>query len=132
MSKHALEAYSDSLRRELMPWDLHVSIVEPGVIATPIWEKAKDTARERRHLMSEEAATRYGAGIDAVEERINSALEHALSPEEVARVVYHALTASRPRTRYLVGSDAKWIARFARWFSDRAMDRMLARRRRKS
>src|SRR5919112_1052610 len=43
-SKHALEAVSDSLRRELRPWGIHVSLIEPGGVTTPIWEKGKATA----------------------------------------------------------------------------------------
>ena len=93
MSKFALEAMTDSLRVELEPWGIHVAIVEPGTIKTPIW------TRERPQP----------------------------PPEAVADAVEHALTAERPRTRYLVGRDAKLRAGIqhlpARW-----RDRVLVKR----
>ena len=50
-----------------------------------------------------------------------------LPPQKVADVVEHALTADRPRTRYLVGRDAKVRAAMARVIPDRIFDRMIAR-----
>lgn len=45
MSKHAVEALADALRRELRPWGLHVSLLEPGSIATEIWRKGAEGYR---------------------------------------------------------------------------------------
>ncbi len=60
-SKHALEAFTDSLREELAPWDIHVAAVEPGVIATPIWEKAQREAGAARDAAPEHIEALYGA-----------------------------------------------------------------------
>ena len=61
MSKHALEAMADSLRVELAPDGIHVALVEPGTIATPIWTKPQPIADE----LSTEGTERYGARMDA-------------------------------------------------------------------
>lgn len=104
-SKFALEAIADALRLELRPWGMHVAIVEPGVIATPIWRKSLASALELADRMSPRAAELYGAALRGVEERVRTI--GGIPPERVARVVAHALTARRPRARYLVGADAR-------------------------
>ena len=123
MSKFALEAMADALRIELAPWGIHVSIVEPGTIATPIWTKPQRSAAE----LSSQAAELYGPRLDRFR-RLAAARSaaHAVAADEVAKAVEHALTAKRPKTRYLVGPDAKRRARVQR-LPDRARDRLLAR-----
>ena len=104
MSKFALEAMTDSLRVELAPWGIHVAIVEPGTIKTPIW------TRERPDPPAE-ALSLYGARIDAFRRLAVKRGTAGAPPEAVADAVEHALTAEKPRTRYLVGRDAKLRAR---------------------
>ena len=130
-SKYALEAVSDSLRRELRPHGVHVAIVRPGSIATPIWEKGTDEARARRAEMPPEAERVYGQLLDALTKGAEEAAARAIDPVEVARCVEHALTARRPRTRYLVGADARQRAGVARVVPDRVMDALIARELRK-
>ncbi|CAN5866859.1 SDR family NAD(P)-dependent oxidoreductase [soil metagenome] len=104
-SKFALEAITDSLRLELRPWGIHVSIVEPGVIATPIWQKSLLAAGELTAAMPEEAHTLYGRAIESIRHGVENI--GGIPAEMVARVVAHALTARRPRPRYVVGRDAR-------------------------
>ena len=125
MSKYAVEAYSDSLRRELHPWDVGVSCVEPGAIATPIWEKALDSAAEYRATAPPEAVELYGPVMDAVVRRTEEVSRRTIPATTVAQAVHHALTARRPKTRYLVGSDAKAQALLSRVLSDRMSDALL-------
>jgi NAD(P)-dependent dehydrogenase (short-subunit alcohol dehydrogenase family) len=123
MSKFALEAMADALRVELAPFDMHVSIVEPGTIATAIWTKPQRTADS----LPPEAGEYYGeriAKFRALAAKRSSTA--AVSPAEVAKVVEHALTAARPRTRYLVGPDAKRRARLQK-LPDRWRDRLLTK-----
>jgi NAD(P)-dependent dehydrogenase (short-subunit alcohol dehydrogenase family) len=120
MSKFALEAMTDALRIELAPWGIHVSIVEPGTIKTPIW------TRERPDPPPE-AAPLYGERIDAFRRLAVKRGIAGAPPEVVADAVEHALTADRPRTRYLVGRDAKLRARVER-LPDRLRDRVIVRR----
>jgi NAD(P)-dependent dehydrogenase (short-subunit alcohol dehydrogenase family) len=125
-SKYALEALTDALRMELQPWGIQVSIIEPGAIATPIWEKSTKEAENLEASVSEDAKALYGEAVMRIREAIEQAAQRAIPPEAVVRAVHHALTASRPRTRYLVGSDAKLRAWMVKWLPDRVQDRLLA------
>ena len=122
MSKFALEAFADSLRLELQPWGMHVSIVEPGTIATPMWTKPQRTVDE----FPAEAAERYGARIEKFRRLAAARSSKGVPATEVAQAVEHALTAAKPRTRYVVGPDAKRRGRVQR-LPDRARDRVLRR-----
>jgi NAD(P)-dependent dehydrogenase (short-subunit alcohol dehydrogenase family) len=126
-SKFALEGITDSLRRELRPLGVHVAIVEPGAIATRIWEKGVAAADELLASAPAEAEAIYGPTIAAIRKQAAKATEEAIPPEEVAKAVQHALTADRPRTRYPVGRDAKQRIRLAGLLPDRAFDALMAR-----
>jgi NAD(P)-dependent dehydrogenase (short-subunit alcohol dehydrogenase family) len=126
-SKHAMEAWSDSLRVELQPWGLHVTLVEPGSIVTPIWDKGEQQARAEIAGLPAEAQAHYGAIAD---EMISNAIElgsKGAKPSAVTKAVVHALTARRPRTRYVVGTDARVAIRLSRLLPDGPRDRVVAR-----
>jgi NAD(P)-dependent dehydrogenase (short-subunit alcohol dehydrogenase family) len=126
-SKFGLEAVSDSLRRELRPWGIHVSLIEPGAVITPIWDRGRETADRLEAAMGEEARTRYGnlaARIRAETEKIP---ERGVDPDEVAKAIEQALTASRPKLRYVVGRDAKMRLKIKALVSDRRFDALIAR-----
>jgi len=122
MSKHALEAMADSLRVELAPDGIHVAIVEPGTIATPIWTKPQENVE----ALPPEALTRYGARIQAFQGAAAGRAANAAPPQNVAAAVEHALTAREPKTRYLVGRDAK-IRRTMERLPDRLRDRVISK-----
>ena len=124
-SKFALEALTDALRMELRPWGIHVSIIEPGAIATPIWEKSEKAAEELESSAGEEAKALYGEAVVRIREAITQATQRAIPPSAVVHAVHHALTASHPHTRYLVGADAKVRAWMVKWLPDRVQDRLL-------
>jgi NAD(P)-dependent dehydrogenase (short-subunit alcohol dehydrogenase family) len=126
-SKFALEGITDSLRRELRAHGVHVAIVEPGGVRTPIWAKGQATADELRSQMPPEVDGLYGELIGAVTAEARRIAEEGMAPKEVAEVIAHALTAKRPRTRYLVGRDAKLRGRMVRVLPDRAVDALVAR-----
>jgi NAD(P)-dependent dehydrogenase (short-subunit alcohol dehydrogenase family) len=125
-SKYALEALTDALRMELQPWGIQVSIIEPGAIATPIWEKSAKEAEDLEASVSEEAKALYGEAVIRIREAITKAAQRAIPPDAVVRAVHHALTAARPHTRYLVGADANLRAWMVKWLPDRVQDRVLA------
>jgi NAD(P)-dependent dehydrogenase (short-subunit alcohol dehydrogenase family) len=127
-SKFALEAASDSLRRELADQGIEVVVVEPGGVKTPIWSKGGDKADEIQAGMPAEAEERYGELVRAVRAEADKIdRETGLPPLAVAEVIGEALTAARPRTRYAVGRDAKLRATVARLVPDRVMDRLIRR-----
>ena len=124
-SKYALEALTDALRMELQPWGIQVSIIEPGAIATPIWEKSAKEAEGLEASVSKEAKALYSEAVIRIREAIAEAAKRAIPPDAVVQAVHHALTASRPRTRYLIGSDAKLRAWMVKWLPDRIQDKLL-------
>jgi NAD(P)-dependent dehydrogenase (short-subunit alcohol dehydrogenase family) len=122
-SKFALEALADSLRGEVAPFGIRVALVQPGSIATPMWRKGA----ERATRLSPGALELYGARIAAL--RAWAERNGAVTPpEDVARVVEHALTADSPRTRYVVGRGARTrtlIGRAPDGLRDRLIGRVL-------
>ena len=126
-SKFALEALTDALRLEVQQWGIHVSIVEPGAIATPIWEKSGAKAEELETTTSGELKHLYAAVVAGVKARVAEAAARAIPAEAVAQVVEHALTADRPKTRYLVGRDAKLRAIMVKLLPDRLSDRLMTK-----
>ncbi|MEA2400071.1 MAG: hypothetical protein QOK00_474 [Thermoleophilaceae bacterium] len=127
-SKFALEAISDSLRRELHGQGVDVILIEPGGVKTPIWSKSNEAADELQQQMPPEAERLYGRMIETLRrETVKIATKTGIEPREVAEVIGKALTADRPRTRYLVGRDAKMRGALARVMPDRLMDRAVAR-----
>jgi len=125
-SKHAMEGLTDSLRRELRPAGIEVSIIRPGPIATEIWERGNNTADELLDRMPA-AEQQYGPAIAAARAGAQERMKEAIPPQEVAEVVAHALTSDKPRTRYLVGRRAKLLAVFATVLPDRVFDRLIER-----
>ena len=106
-AKFGIEAVGDVFRQELRPWGIAVSIVEPGSIDTPIWKRANDGADAvgDRAPPTRRLST---AGRSPAIARSSSSWRSAGSRRsKVAVAIEHALTASRPRSRYLVGLDVK-------------------------
>lgn len=124
-SKFALEAITDALRLEVRQWGIHVSIIEPGAIATPIWNKSAAEAAEREARIGQELRSFYQPMVAAVRKVVGKASKRAISSDAVVKVVEAALTAPLPKTRYLVGTDAKLRALMARVLPDRTSDRLL-------
>ena len=116
-SKHALEAISDSLRVELRHFGVKVSLVEPGDVDTPIWKKSRAAAERLRDQMIKEVDDRvpqevrdhYAGDITAMRAATTKMAATAMPVSRVVRAVVHALSARRPKTRYLVGAKT-WAA----------------------
>jgi NAD(P)-dependent dehydrogenase (short-subunit alcohol dehydrogenase family) len=102
-SKFGLEAISDSLRVELLPWGIHLAVIEPGAVKTPIW--AKSAPAEITDQFPPEAHERYGPVLKAMPKIARKQNDAGIDPLVVARSVEHALLSPRPRLRYVVGGD---------------------------
>jgi hypothetical protein len=121
MSKHALEAFSDSLRRELMIYGVDVVVIGPGAVVTPIWDKAEASDD------SAYADTDYGPALTAFKKRFVSSGRKGLPPERIGEAIHHALTTPKPRPRYAV-----LRGRFFNWtlpllLPKRVVDRVIAK-----
>jgi NAD(P)-dependent dehydrogenase (short-subunit alcohol dehydrogenase family) len=126
-SKFALEAIADSLRVELRPWKIAVSLVEPGAIDTDIWRGALDMAAETEAAMGPEVRELYAAQVKGLRKTIARTQRQAIAPEKVADAVHSALTAARPRARYVVGMDARVQLALKTALPTRALDLAIAR-----
>ncbi len=125
-AKFGVEAVGDVFRQELRRWGVSVSIIEPGSIDTPIWDSGERAADEiGGDLRAREEL--YGKAIASYRKVTRNLAERGIQPDKVAAVVEHALSASRPRSRYLVGLDAKTQARIKPVIPTRIWDRIVAR-----
>jgi len=126
-AKFGLEAVGDVFRQELRPWGIKVAIVEPGSIATPIWERGDAEVEAIAGRAPDGHADLYGEAIAAYREVARKTGARGIPPERVAAKIEHALSARRPRTRYLVGADARGQALAAKLLPDRLLDWVVAR-----
>ena len=117
-TKRAFSSLSDGLRAELVRHAIEVVVVEPGAIATPLWDTARAELEACRLRSVEPEA--YDRALAALDE----ATEHAADPAEVARVVGEALHAGHPRFRYRVGPGSSAISAVARLLPTSIRDRM--------
>ena len=125
-SKFGIEAIGDSLRREVSPWGIDVVVVEPGSIATEIWSKGAETLSDRVAEMPEDARRLYGPQLRRFGKAfLEDTGGRGIPPEKVGEVIHKAIRSDRPKTRYLVGTDAKVAARLKGALPDRTFDRML-------
>ena len=106
-SKFAVRAWTDGMRMELAPHGVHVALLEPGSIDTPLWQKGNELADEQLERLTDEQRTRYARQIKGARKAADFAAGHGIPPERCAEVVEHAMTARRPKGRYLVGRDAR-------------------------
>jgi len=121
-SKFALEAITDALRLELRRWGIAVSVVEPGSVKTPIWEKTEAEADRLAERAGARLDELYGRDLAAFRAMAHRQAEQGMPVQKVVRAVVHALTSRRPRTRYPLGSQTRWAIFAARFLPDRLRD----------
>jgi NAD(P)-dependent dehydrogenase (short-subunit alcohol dehydrogenase family) len=102
-SKFALEAAADALRMELRPWHIPVVLVEPAQTDTDMWRTADTMVVETEAALTPEHRALYAKHIAGMKKRIPVSQKMAVPAEKVSAVVEEALTARRPRARYVVG-----------------------------
>jgi short-subunit dehydrogenase len=116
-SKHAVEGLSHSLRRELQPWGIHVVIVGPGNVKTPIWDKAGDGSPYAQGL-SGDSFTNF---LTAMRQGEKGGME----AKEIVEVILKILRSSNPKTRY-APMDHKLLSwTIPRMLPEKAVDKML-------
>ena len=124
-SKHAIEAIADSLRVELASSHVQVALVEPGSVATPIWDKSREEAAGLQVPPDLEPV--YGDVVEKMGRVLEETAKRGISPDDVAAVIERALGSRRMRARYLVGRDARMILLARRVLPDLWFDRMVRR-----
>ncbi len=122
-SKYALEALTDALRMELLPWGIEVVIIEPSAIATPIWDRSLSAADELEKSLSPQANQYYGKYMTGMRRFARSSAKNGAPVMDVARVVEQALISPKPKTRYKVGKGISFSLLFQR-LPDRLRDRL--------
>jgi len=120
-SKHALEAMSDSLRRELMLYGIDVILIQPGTVKTPIINKFDAQIRKF-------SQTDYAPILAQMAKSVVDRKQSALPVAQISRTIYKAISSPRPKTRYPV--PRRWVTGWLlpRWLPDRWMDKMAARK----
>lgn len=126
-SKHAIAAVAQSLRTEVAPWGIDVSLVDPGAVGTAIWEKGSRTVERVKELVGPEAMELYGPAVERLDGEISKIASNAPGPEKVVAAVTHALFRPRPRPRYAAGLDARLVAVGVRVLPERVLSAILER-----
>jgi len=123
VSKRAVEAFNDCLRLELRPFEIGVSVVEPGFMNTDILTKSYQSSQQLKDTISKEKLEEYQEyfnRVDRVFEKIPQLLVG--NPQQVSDVYTHAVLAKYPKQRYLVGTDAwllfSWLPLLPSWIAD--------------
>jgi len=122
-TKFAVEGLSDSLRLEVAPFGIGVTIIQPGPIRTEWNTIARDSMTA---VSGEGPYASIARRMRATYERIDGG-RSAGTPEQVAEAIVRAATARRPKTREAVPASAKTVVGARRLLSDRAMDRLMKR-----
>ena len=124
-SKHAIEALGDALRVELRSSGVRVALVEPGSVATPIWDKSR--AEADRLSIPPELQEQYGNVPAAMDKVMQDTGRRGVAPGRVAETIERALGASHMRARYVVGRDARAMLMAKRLLPDLLFDRVARR-----
>ena len=120
-SKHALEGYSDSLRRELMLYGIDVVLVEPGPIKTAIWDKAP-SPDDNPFL-----GTDYEESLRIFYKEVVEKGKQGLEPESVAKLIQKIIELKKPKSRYVISANKLRDYYIPGLFSDRLFDKIIAK-----
>jgi NAD(P)-dependent dehydrogenase (short-subunit alcohol dehydrogenase family) len=124
-SKHAIEAIGDALRVELRTSNVQVALVEPGSVATPIWDKSRELADGV--TIPDDLQAEYGHVPQAMDKVLQDTAKRGVPPELVAETIERALSARRMKSRYLIGRDARAMVAIRRLLPDHVFDRVARR-----
>lgn len=121
-SKHALEAISDALRRELLIFGIDVIVIGPGSVQTPIWDKAQDIDVEPYK------ETPYLGMMEGMKKTLVRQGQSGIPVEKVSEIIYEALTKQKPKTRYAIARKllSGWL--LPRYLPARIFDNIIAKR----
>jgi NAD(P)-dependent dehydrogenase (short-subunit alcohol dehydrogenase family) len=124
-SKHGLVGLADGLRSELYPARIKVVLLEPGAVATPIWQRGTGVLGELQPRLPDGGGP-YGPVMDFAQRHVSALSRRGGSADKVARAVVEALEASRPRPCRVVGVDAAIAAALVQLLPPRIIYRVTA------
>nr|ABO15849.1 oxidoreductase [Wenjunlia vitaminophila] len=124
-SKWALAAINHALRVELLPWGIHVVLIEPASIKTAAVDKLEQDGLDNITQFSDHERFLYE---DAYRSMLGNATMHVrrlgTSSEAVAKAVHRSMVSPRPKARYLVGKSARPLAAVVKYAPDRLYDKV--------
>ena len=126
-SKFAVEGLADAMRVEVRPWNVDVVLVEPGSIDTDLWRNAQETATEAEEAMAPEQRSLYAKHLAGMRKAVSRIQKQTAPVDKVTEAIEKALTADRPRSRYLVGPDARVQVALRAALPTRALDTALTK-----
>jgi hypothetical protein len=113
------------MRIEFSPFGVHVSAIAPGSISTPMLNRSSDQLNRLADALPKSLQPFYADALRAFAKTVASAQRFSTSPAKASLTILRAVTAPRPRTRYLIGMDAKLSAFLKRNLPDRWMDAII-------
>tara|TARA_B100001123_G_C15129847_1_gene954843 strand:+ start:74 stop:919 length:846 start_codon:yes stop_codon:yes gene_type:complete len=120
-SKHALEGFSDSLRRELMIYGIDVILIEPGPIKTAIWDKAPGPDNNPF------IGTDYEPALKRFYKQVVEKGKHGLDADVVAKKIKMVIESSNPKTRYVISANKFRDYYLPGLLSDRFFDKIISK-----
>jgi NAD(P)-dependent dehydrogenase (short-subunit alcohol dehydrogenase family) len=125
-SKFGMEAVSDALRLELRQWSIPVSHIDPGATETAIFGKTLDAIDEMKKTLREKGRDEYEAQLSSIRRLVEKTAADAAPVDDLSKTVAKALTAKKPKSRYLAGHGAEAAVALARTATDGMKDRAVA------
>ncbi len=127
-TKFALSSACDALRMELGKKGPKVILVEPGVVCTPLVEKAVGWSHARAiSQIPQKHAERYVPALKAFQKTSMTLIRYATTPDQVAAIIHKAATVVCPSPRYLIGKDAYLLAALTYLLPTKLLDQLLCR-----
>jgi len=126
-SKFALEGLTEALRHELRPWGIPVVLLVPGTVRTAIWSKTRDQVDALSRQVPAEALERYRAFFQQLSRSVDQQQRNGLDVDVVTRSALRAMTAAKPRPRYVIGAEAHMVEFLTRMLPSRIKGPVVAR-----
>ncbi len=120
-TKGAMEAMTACMRLELSPWNIQFSVIVPGFVDTPAFDKSRQAGEHLR----DDPSNPYRQLMSDLDAFATEQLKSAVPPEDVGKAVVKAVTADSPKTRYFVPWSARTATRMFGSLPDRVADRLL-------
>lgn len=120
-TKGGMEAMNACVRLEVAPWNIQLSVVVPGFVDTPTFDKSREAGKHKR----EDPDNPYRQVLESAEAFVEDQLQSAIPPEDVAEVIWKAATTATPKARYFAPKSAGTSARMFAMMPSKLAERIL-------